>query len=231
MHRPDSPRWYRRHAIVGLFAASAALLLFAMPYSNWDASVSGYYYDPVRAQFPLRNDILLRYWLHDVLRGILWLSPLAVILCMTACVRRQGWSPRSRQWLWLLCAQLAAPLVVSVLKMHTTPICPWDSLQFGGRLAEPAFAFVSANGAGHCFPAGHPSAGWGLIAYGYFWRARHPRLAWMALLLALMLGALMAWVQIARGAHLLSHVLWSLWVCWLVIWLLYRFAWPRDRIG
>lgn len=47
---------------------------------------------------------------------------------------------------------------------------------------------------------------------------------------ALLLGAVMAWVKIARGAHLPSHVLWSLWVDWLVIWLLYHFVWPKAKV-
>lgn len=212
-----------------LFIGFAALLLFALPMSDWDAAVSGHYYDPVQSRFPLRNEVLLKDWLHDALRRLLWLSPAAVIICLLVSVRREGWSLRSKQWLWLLGAQVAGPLIVTVLKMHTTPICPWDSLQYGGRLAEPTFAFVSSAGAGHCFPAGHPSAGWGLIAYFYFWRVRHPRLALAALSAALAIGALMAWVQIARGAHLLSHVLWSLWICWLVTYLAYRCVWPGGR--
>lgn len=228
MHRFNDHRMHSDLLIPVLFAATAALLLFALPMSDWDAAISGYYYDSVQSRFPLRNEALLKDWLHDALRRFLWLSPAAVTACLLVSVQREGWSLRSKQWLWLLGAQIAGPLVVTVLKMHTTPICPWDSLQYGGRLAEPAFAFVSSGMAGHCFPAGHPSAGWGLIAYAYFWRVRHPRLARAALSAALAIGALMAWVQIARGAHLLSHVLWSLWICWLATYLAYRFAWPSG---
>lgn len=228
MHRFDD---YRRHdvPVALLFAGFAALLLFVLPATDWDVAISGYYYDPVQGQFPLRNDTLLKDWLHDALRRALWLSPLAVVICMLLSVRRQGWSLRSKQWLWLLGAQLAAVLLVGFLKQHTTPICPWDSVRFGGQLSEPVFAFVSGKYAGQCFPAGHPSGGWTLIAYAYFWRESRPRRSRIALLLALALGTLMAWVQIARGAHQLSHVLWSLWICWLGIWLLYRFAWPGGR--
>lgn len=226
MHRFDDHRARHDVLIPVLFAGFALLLLFALPTTDWDAAISGFYYDPVQGMFPLRNDVLLKDWLHDALRRVLWLSPLAVVICMILSVRRQGWSLRSKQWLWLLGAQLVAVLVVGALKQHTTPICPWDSVRFGGQLSEPAFAFVSGRHAGNCFPAGHPSGGWALIAYAYFWHESRPRRSQIALLLALALGTLMAWVQIARGAHQLSHVLWSLWACWLSIWLMYRFAWP-----
>ena len=42
--------------------------------------------------------------------------------------------------------------------------------------------------------------------------ARHGR---AALWTALALGALFGWTQISRGAHFPSHVMWSLWVCWV----------------
>ena len=229
MHRFNDYRTRHDVLIPALFAGFAALLLFALPATDWDAAISGYYYDPEQALFPLRDDVLLKDGLHDALRRVLWLSPLAVMVCLILSVRRQGWSLRSRQWLWLLGAQLATPLVVSLLKHHTSPICPWDSVQFGGQQIEPTFAFVSGKLAGQCFPAGHPSGGWALIAYAYFWRDSRPRCSQIALCLALALGTLMAWVQIARGAHQLSHVLWSLWICWLTIWLLYRFAWPGGH--
>lgn len=212
-----------------IFITCAIWLIWALPALNWDAAISQYYYDPAQGVFPLRNHVVLEGWLHGVLRRVLWLSPVIVLGFLLLSVHKQGWSLQSKQLLWLLLAQLAAPLVVSYLKKHTSPICPWDSLEYGGSLAHPAFSFVTSKLAGNCFPAGHPSGGWALIAYAYFWRVSNPKRANMALLAALALGALMAWVQIARGAHLLSHVLWTLWVCWLVIALMYWAAWPRAK--
>jgi len=30
------------------------------------------------------------------------------------------------------------------------------------------------------------------------------------------IGALYGWAQLARGAHYVSHTLWSAWLCWVV---------------
>jgi membrane-associated PAP2 superfamily phosphatase len=51
----------------------------------------------------------------------------------------------------------------------------------------------------------------------YFdWRRRRPRLARGALAVVCIAGALYGWAQLARGAHYVSHTLWSAWLCWAV---------------
>ena len=222
------------HALIQgllLFLLNALALLVVFHFTRLNELVSRYYFDPGLPGFPLRQDPLLKYWLHDALRKVLWLSPLAVSALYVHSMYTSRWSLSSKRWVWLLLAQGAAVLAVSLLKVHTSPICPWDQKQFGGATDEPLFAFVSSLHAGHCFPAGHPSGGWALLAYAYFWRDTKPSLARWAFYVALALGALMAWVQIARGAHLLSHVLWSLWVCWLVVWLAYQCCWPKPVLS
>ena len=49
----------------------------------------------------------------------------------------------------------------------------------------------------------------------YFqWRGHRPRLAFVLLASVLATGALFGWAQLARGAHVPSHTLWSAWICW-----------------
>jgi membrane-associated PAP2 superfamily phosphatase len=45
------------------------------------------------------------------------------------------------------------------------------------------------------------------------WRRHDPRVARGLLAAALLAGALFGGVQVLRGAHYLSHVLWSAWLC------------------
>jgi membrane-associated PAP2 superfamily phosphatase len=44
-----------------------------------------------------------------------------------------------------------------------------------------------------------------------------PRWAKAALCVALVFGTAMGWSQMMRGAHFLSHNLWTLWVVWVVL--------------
>lgn len=217
------------YAVGAIFLISALVLLLLFRYSSLDYWLSAWYFDTELGYFPLRRAEFYEYWMHAVLRKALWFFPMLALVLLVGSAFKSGWSLVTKRWFWLLLTQLAAALCVSFLKSHTSPICPWDSLSFGGKLMEPAFAFTRNAQAGHCFPAGHPSGGWALLAWAYFWRESKPGWSRIVLCLALLLGALMAWVQIARGAHLLSHVLWSLWVCWLVVWLSYQFAWPKTE--
>lgn len=221
----------KNRVIAALAAFAISGLAFAALFKNpqWDYLLTVHYFDAQLNAFPLRSATFYEFWMHSVLRKVLWLSPLLVLTLLSRSWYRTGWSYATKCWLWLLLAQLAAALSVSILKAHTTPVCPWDFTQFGGLLSEPAFAFVNKASSGNCFPAGHPSGGWALLAWAYFLRESKPDWSRVAFWSALLLGALMAWVQIARGAHLLSHVLWSLWVCWLVVWLAYVLAWPEAK--
>ncbi|QJW84804.1 hypothetical protein HK414_17725 [Ramlibacter terrae] len=75
---------------------------------------------------------------------------------------------------------------------------------------------VADGGPGRCFPAGHASSGFALFG-GYFaWRGVDARTAhrWLAGAGAggLVLGLAQQW----RGAHFMSHTLWTAVVCWWV---------------
>src|SRR3569833_1864889 len=87
---------------------------------------------------------------------------------------------------------------------------------YGGHDAWfPLFDHVSAAvELGRCWPGGHASGGFAIIA-GYFaLHTQQPRWAHHILVLSLALGAIMGDVQMVRGAHFLSHNLWTLWFVW-----------------
>jgi len=66
----------------------------------------------------------------------------------------------------------------------------------------------------HPFPAAHPLAGYAWLAVGFALYPLARRRAWQAWAAAFAFGTLFGAVQIARGAHFLSHVLWSAWIVW-----------------
>lgn len=66
--------------------------------------------------------------------------------------------------------------------------------------------------------AGHASSALWLVSVAVYWLpARPARAAGMALL-ALLPGLALGWLQQLRGAHFLTHTLWSAWIaCALVL--------------
>lgn len=121
---------------------------------------------------------------------------------------------------------LASAAAVAWLKSASTTSCPWDLAEFGG-LAHyvPHWDWWAQDGgSGHCFPAGHASSGFAFIGAWFAFRPCPPaarRWACGALAAGLVLGL----AQQVRGAHFMSHTLWSGWVCWVVAWVI-DLAWP-----
>jgi membrane-associated PAP2 superfamily phosphatase len=67
---------------------------------------------------------------------------------------------------------------------------------------------------GACFPAGHALSAFAFIG-GYFaWCGVDRRIARRWLLAVLAAGGWIGLTQQLRGAHFLSHTLWTLWICW-----------------
>ena len=97
-------------------------------------------------------------------------------------------------------------LVVSLAKHYSPYSCPWDLPEFGG----------SAPQTGRCLPAAHPVSGFALFGLYESLRGKHPRSARAALAAAWIVGLAAGVVQVARGAHFPSHVLWTAWVAWAV---------------
>ncbi|HJS37023.1 MAG TPA: phosphatase PAP2 family protein [Burkholderiales bacterium] len=209
--------------VAGLALAAVAIWLFAG--SALDFRLSALAYSPEARAFPLRDAWLAEAIGHKGLKHLslaLWLGLLGI-------------ASASRAWRGeLLRSVLGVALAasaVSVLRGWSAHSCPWDLATFGGS-AEwfPVFGEVPANpGPGRCLPSGHASTGFGLFALYFALREAHPRHALASLALAWALGLLATAVQVARGAHFLSHGLWTAWVCWAVC-LALSVAWSWRKI-
>ncbi|MBM4197118.1 MAG: phosphatase PAP2 family protein [Gammaproteobacteria bacterium] len=115
----------------------------------------------------------------------------------------------------ILCVALGAG-TVGLLKQATNIACPRALTEFGGD--RPYVGLLDARPAtlprARCFPGGHSSSGFALFPMYFLCIARDCRRARRALLLALGVGALFAFGQEARGAHFLSHDIWSAAIMW-----------------
>ncbi len=199
-------------AVINLFflAVTGLLLVWMSRDGAIDFAVSRYFFDPVAGAFPVKDAPLFASVGHT---GLKWLVLSVWLFSAAAAAFMRKW----RSPLVFFCITVAlTTLVAALLKMNSAHSCPWDLRGFGGTVdwfplfGSPAFP----SGPGHCWPGGHAAGGFSLVA-GYFaFRGNHRVLARSALGAALGLGALMSYVQIARGAHFLSHNLWSFWIGW-----------------
>lgn len=198
--------------------ASGLFLAFFYP-PQWDTQLIAPWFDATLQRFPLRNNWLLESALHSGLRSALLLVPIATF----ALLLWQAFQKEScRRTAWLLVAQLLPALIIASLKHESIHACPWDLADYGGYAPHiPLWGSLPAGvSPGRCLPGGHASAGYALLAFYFGFRQDQPRLAQLALWGGLLLGTMMGWVQVMRGAHFMSHNLWSLWITWVTIFLL-----------
>ena len=193
---------------LGLFAMVVLWDLGAqdLPLAHWFGTSSG---------FALRDHWLWAKVLHEGGRRIAWALQFLLLLAVwwpVGVLRSLTRLQRAHMFV----ASMMCLLVVTVLKTIDSTSCPWDLAEFGGKVV-----YVSHwqwgqfdRGSGHCFPAGHASAAFCFLP-GYFWlREKTPRAARVWLLATLIAGFTLGVAQQVRGAHYLSHTLWTGWLCW-----------------
>jgi membrane-associated PAP2 superfamily phosphatase len=101
--------------------------------------------------------------------------------------------------------------------------CPWSLQAFGGQevysgLLEPRPATAKP---GRCWPGGHASAGFSLMALFFALRDIRPRTARACLVFAITLGSVFSLGRMLQGAHFFSHNLWTFLFDWLICTLCY----------
>jgi membrane-associated PAP2 superfamily phosphatase len=208
----------------------ALLALLAWDYSALDLPVTRWFGTP--SGFGWRHHWLTTTVMHEGVRACAF----AVLALLVAGVwwplgaARQ--LPRSTR-VWWLVATLTCLLVIPLIKRASLSSCPWALAEFGGvarHVSHWAWGQRDGGGGG-CFPSGHASAAFSFLA-GYFaLRAAAPGAAraWWCVLLAV--GLLAGWSQLMRGAHYVSHTLWTGWLCWCLTALLWHayLAWQHRR--
>lgn len=221
--------------------ASAAVLLFAallaglLQYAGGDLWLADRIYRWQGGQWALRDTWFFSTVLH---RGGHHLSVVAWLAVVAAWAASGRWKIVPAHWRrplgYLAVTVLASTLLVGLIKRCSGVDCPWDLLRYGGTHAYLApFSPASLGQPGACFPAGHASAGYAWVAAG-FALAANPRRARLAWALAIAAGLVFGISQQIRGAHFLSHDIWTAALCWLVaarLFMLWRRRDPEASVG
>lgn len=125
--------------------------------------------------------------------------------------------PLRKQLGYLVVATLFSALVVNLIKQISQVSCPWDFSRYGGYLDYHSLGeqLLIRNG-NQCFPAGHASAGYVWVALYFVGRHFQASWRWWFLVFSLLLGAIFGIAQQFRGAHFISHDVWSFGICWMI---------------
>lgn len=206
-----------------LWTLAALGLVLAWESSGWDLALAQLM--APHGTFAWREHWLLASLLHDDARRLAWLvgAWLALGLRWPTGILRRIPAALRLQWFASL---LLGLLLVDLLKHFSRSSCPWDLAEFGGHAQYLGhWLWRSGDGGpGGCFPAGHAGAGFALVGGFFAFRRQAPRLALVCLAVAVGSGTVLGLAQQLRGAHFMSHTLWTAWLCWFVAWTVDAFA-------
>ena len=235
LRRTMSPSAFAVITLIGLIASAVAIAALAQ-WTNIDLWLADLYYDPVRRVFPWDNTWFARDFMHGYLKQVIvWFGFLAIAATLIDLVyplfRK---SPLRRlQWRFVAIASILEPLLVRTLKASSNLHCPVGIDLYGGR--APLLRLFDAVPldwhAGHCFPAGHASAGMWLSALAVFWLPANPRKALAVFLGGLFVGLTMGWVQQMRGMHFLTHTLATAWLSTALLFAMLVLFWNPLNAG
>lgn len=202
----------------------AALMMLAFGVETLDFSLSRMAYVPGEG-FIGRHSWFLENVLHDWAKQAVIAIGALVLLGLVLSIFTAALKPHRRLLGYLVLALGLSTGMVTPLKRATGMHCPWSLTEFGGReiyspLLGPRAPAVEE--AGRCWPGGHASAGFSLMALFFALRDRRPRLARGCLAFAIALGAVFSAGRILQGAHFLSHNIWTALLDWLICLALYR---------
>lgn len=211
-----------RTMIGGQLAAGAILLglIAAMEsHTAWDMAVQRLWFDSVAHEWAVSSAM------HRHLTWLFYKGPKALLIafgvaCLAVALAGRRLSPRLRRGgLLMACSLILVPLLLGGAKRFTDVYCPQQLEAFGGSYAyqgvlgcrNPANAGRSP---GRCFPAGHASGGFALMALFF---ALPGRRRWFGLAGGLAAGWMMGFYQMLRGQHFLSHTLFTMIGAWMII--------------
>ncbi|MFT3896614.1 MAG: phosphatase PAP2 family protein [Thermomonas sp.] len=227
--------WLRSPVLAPLLAlALATLVLVPLGGDRW---IADRIFAAEGARWALRDSFVLVRIVHaggKASSALAWLCALA--MAMLTAIHAQ-WKPLRHPLLVLLASVAVSTLIVSSLKHLTGMDCPWDAAAYGGQ--HPYFTLLQARPAGirpsGCFPAGQASAGYAWVALYFFFARVRPQWRRMGLAIGIGAGAVLGVAQQLRGAHYLSHDVWTLAICWFVAlglhWLSVRLMLARAALA
>lgn len=199
-----------------------------------DRALTRIAFDTDSGTFPLRTsfwlDVVLHHWAKYVVVTMGGLVAAGYALSFLLPVLKGSRS----LMLFLLLAMSLAPLSVTLGKSMSDRHCPWSFEEFGGTIPyiPPFTPLPPGVEAGRCFPAGHASTGFALMAWYFGAYAQGRRRAARVLLAgAIAIGLLLGAGRMLQGAHFASHVIWSGILCWTVMMLLYQLLLARHTVA
>ncbi len=207
--------------IVTAIFLTAIILLFGLN-DDIDVWVQNHFFNPqtckwiiVRGERPW-----LDFVLYDGIKKLLIVAYSLLLITLVIGYKKQWVQKYRREILILVLSGIFVPTTIVALKTATNVPCPRDWQMYGGEYPHVG-VFDSypkdfcQKSRIRCWPAGHASFGFSLLALIVIARTRRQR--YVALIISLGVAWSMGWYKILKGDHFLSHTIIAMVMGWFII--------------
>lgn len=205
-------------------------LAVAAEYTGLDLALVRPFYDPETQTFPLKDDFFVAGVMHSFGRDVVVYVMSAILLVFAGSFAVSRLRAYRKGAGYMLLAGLTGPAIVSVLKSSTHIYSPWDLALFGSE--RPYIRLFDrvppGSPIGHAFPGGHSSGGFAFLTLYFLLGHYRPQYRYVGLGIGLLVGGAFGLAQEVRGAHFLSHDLFSAAICWCVALAVFRLMFRKE---
>lgn len=189
-----------------------------------DWALAQWIYASEGSHWALKNAFLTQTVLHRAGHDLSIAAWVVVLIVWLIALKREPLRACRKPLGYLVLSVLVATALVAWVKSWSNMDCAWDIAGLGGT--RPYIDLYTHRPAAlphaGCFPAGHASSGYAWMSLYFFFRMTRPDLRWHGLATGIAAGSIFGIAQQLRGAHFLSHDLWSAMLCWIVAFGLYH---------
>lgn len=213
-----------KNIAVSVILLIGAVLFFGL--SGTDIWVQSHFYNPLTNQWIVdTNNAILKFIFYDGIKRLLIIIAVLMLFGSIVVWKRPFFKPYRRGIVIVLLASVLVPVIVGSLKAVTNMPCPKNIETFGGTYPhtcvwEKYTAKECRLEKQKCWPAGHASGGFALLALVFLFRSRKAKIA--AASTAMLIGWSMGTYKMVIGDHFLSHTVITMILAWVIILLIVR---------
>lgn len=249
-------RFYFNH--VGIPLLLALVLFVSFDLTGLDVRFSDWIYNASTHAFPLQHSKLFETITHKWARIIPnWTGEAAIIGALLSFLwPRFRAEKHARMMAWLEKVRIAPALrfltrhrrdllfvvlsfsittgAIHYFKSHTSIYCPVETTLYGGTEQQKEwyenFNLLHDAGKGRCWPGGHASGGFTMMALFFVARRYRWRHARKVLAFSLILGTVYGTTRVFQGWHFMSHTPWAGIIVWFSMFLTAMVFYGRARL-
>ncbi len=223
--------FFNKHILLAILLLIVTILFFQ--YTNVDIEVENLFYNFQTHKWLIdENNKLLDLIFYSGIKKVLIVFGLSLLFILLFLRNKPMFKPYKKGLLVVVLSFIMIPFLVGTLKKVTNTPCPNNLKIYGGEYPDikvlTPYPKNSPLRCKHvrCWPAGHASGGFALMALFFLFKSRKNKL--LALSLGLFIGWSMGLYKMFVGDHFLSHTIVTMLLAYLIMFIIAKLVYKNT---